>query len=210
MKSYIKENKDVLIKVLLLYLLQASVYFFSKFTPVKDHLIGSDIDHKIPFIAFFGLIYVSWFFAIIIVPLVLNKYKKSELKKHYWNVIIAIAVCALFYLFYPTTSDIRPDFQVKGLFTLTCYLVYFFDGPMANLFPSMHCLMCFYYIYYVLFNKEIDKRWRIGIFIWSILIILSTLFAKQHVVIDVVGALVFSAVIYAITSLVFRIDKKNK
>jgi len=210
MKKLIKENKDVLIKVLLLYLLQALVYFFSKFTPVKDHLIVNAIDHKIPFIPLFGLIYVSWFFAIIIVPLVLNKYKKSELKKHYWNVIIAIAVCALFYLFYPTTSDIRPDFQVKGLFTLTCYLVYFFDGPMANLFPSMHCLMCFYYIYYVIFNKEIDKRWRIGIFIWSVLIILSTLFAKQHVVIDVVGALVFSAVIYGITSLVFRIDKKNK
>jgi len=210
MKQYIKDNKDVLIKVLLLYLLQASVYFLSKFTPINDHLIGNTIDHKIPFIPLFGLIYVSWFFAIIIIPLVLNKYKKTELKKHYWNVIIAIAVCALFYLFYPTTADIRPDFHIKGLFTLTCYLVYFFDGPMANLFPSMHCLMCFYYIYYVIFNKEIDKRWRIGIFIWSVLIILSTLFAKQHVVIDVIGALVFSVIIYAITSLIFRIDKKNK
>ncbi len=204
MIKLIKENKDVLIKVLLLYLLQASVYFLTKFTPVKDHFIGNAIDHKIPFIACFGLIYVSWFFAIIIVPLVLNKYKKSELKKHYLNVFIAILICAMFYLFYPTTSDIRPAVHIKGLFTLTCYLVYFFDGPMANLFPSMHCLMCFYYIYYVLFNKEIDKRWRIGIFIWAVLIIFSTLFAKQHVVIDVAGAFIFSAIIYTITSLVFR------
>ncbi len=205
----IKKNKNVLIQVLFLYLLQASIYFLSKFTPIKDHLIGNSIDYKIPFIPLFGLIYVSWFLAIIIVPLVLSKYNKNELKKHYWNVTIAIAVCALFYLFYPTTANIRPDFQVKGLFTLTCYLVYFFDGPMANLFPSMHCLMCFYYIYYVLFNKEINKRWRIGIFIWSVLIILSTLFVKQHVVIDVLGALVFSALIYAINSFVFR-KGKNK
>ncbi len=210
MKKLIKGNKSVLIQVLFLYLLQASVYFFSKFTPVKDHLIGWEIDHKLPFIALFGLIYVSWFFAIIIVPLVLNKYCKKELKKHYWNVFIAIVICGFFYLFYPTTANIRPDFQVRGLFTLTCYLVYFFDGPMANLFPSMHCLMCFYYIYYMVFNKEIDKKWKIGIIIWSVLIILSTLFAKQHVVMDVIGALVVSALIYACTSLVFRIDKKNK
>ena len=203
----IKNNKDVLIKVLLLYLLQGGVYFLSKFTPIKNHLIGNTIDNKIPFVPFFGLVYVSWFLAIIIVPMVLNKYKKSEIKKHYWNVIIAIAICALFYIFYPTTANIRPDVHIKGLFTLTCYLVYFFDGPMSNLFPSMHCLMCFYYIYYVLFNKEIDKNWRIGIFIWSILIILSTLFAKQHVVIDVVGALIFSALIYAFTCFIFRRDK---
>jgi len=205
----IKKNKKVLIQVLFLYLLQALIYFLSKFTPIKDHLIGNAIDHKIPFIPFFGLIYVSWFLAIIIVPLVLNKYKKSEVKKHYWNVTIAIAVCAMFYIFYPTTSNIRPDFQIKGLFTLTCYLVYFFDGPMANLFPSMHCLMCFYYIYYMLFNKEVDKRWRTGIFIWSILIIFSTLFAKQHVVVDVVGAFIISIIIYTVTSILFNKNKKE-
>ena len=202
----IKENKNVLIQVLFLYVLQASIYFFSKFTPVKEHLIGNDIDHKIPFIAFFGLLYISWFFAIILVPLVLNKYCKKEVKRHYWNVFIAIVICGLFYLFYPTTADIRPDVHVKGLFTLICYLVYFFDGPMANLFPSMHCLMCFYYIYYMIFNKEIDKRWKIGIIIWSILIILSTLFAKQHVVVDVIGAFIFSIIIYTLT---YFINKKS-
>lgn len=205
----IKENKKVLIQVLFLYLLQALVYFLSKFTPVKEHLIGSDIDHKIPFIAFFGLFYVSWFLAIIIVPLVLNKYKKSELKKHYWNVVIAIAICAMFYLFYPTTADIRPDVHIKGLFTLICYLIYFFDGPMANLFPSMHCWMCFYYIYYMLFNKEIDKRWRIGIIVFSILVILSTMFIKQHVVIDVIAAFIFSIIVYTVTSIIFNKKKKE-
>ncbi len=209
MINYIKKNKGVLIKVLLLYLFQALTYFLSKFTPIKEHAIGWDIDHKIPFIAFFGLFYVSWFIAIIMVPLLLNKYNKNELKKHYCNVIVAIIICGLFYLFYPTTSDIRPDVHIKGLSTLTCYLVYYFDGPMANLFPSMHCLMCFYYIYYMMFNKNIDKRIRIGISLWAIMIILSTMFAKQHVVIDVIGAFVISALIYAINSFIFR-KGKNK
>ena len=209
MINFIKKNKDVLIKVLLLYLFQALTYFLSKFTPIKDHVIGWEIDNEIPFIAFFGLFYVSWFVAIIVVPLLLNKYNKNELKKHYRNVIVAIIICGLFYIFYPTTANIRPDVSIKGISTLTCYLVYYFDGPMANLFPSMHCLMCFYYLYYMLFNKEIDKRWRIGISVWSILIILSTMFAKQHVVADVIGAFVISAVIYSVNSLILK-RRKSK
>lgn len=210
MIKIIKENKGVLIQALGLYLLQALIYFLSKFTPVKTHFIGNAIDYKIPFIAFFSIFYVGWFLEIIIVPMILNKYKKSELKRYFLGVLLAILICGVFYLFYPTTSDIRPDVHIKGFFTLVLYLVYFFDGPMANLFPSMHCWMCFYYIYYMLFNKEIDKRWRIGIIIFSILVILSTMFIKQHVVIDVIAALVFSIICYTITRFAFRIDNKNK
>ena len=204
----IKKNKDVLIKVGLLYLYQCLIYFLSKFTPIKDHVIGNSIDDKIPFIAFFGLFYVLWYIAIIVVPLVLNKYKKSELKKYFWNMFIGISVCGVFYLFYPTTAPIRPDVTIKGLFTLIVYLVYFFDQPVANLFPSMHCLICFYFIYHMLFNKEIDKRWRIGTIIFSILVILSTVFIKQHVFIDIIGGFIVSVIVYAMTSLI--IDKKNK
>ena len=204
----IKDNKDVLIKVGLLYLYQCLIYFLSKFTPIHQHVIGNKIDDKIPFIAFFGLFYVLWYIAIIVIPLVLNKYKKSELKKYFWNMFIGITICGLFYIFYPTTM-VREDVSIKGFFTLIVYLVYFFDRPVMNLFPSMHCLICFYFIYHMLFNKEIDKRWRIGTIVFSILVILSTVFIKQHVLIDIISAFIISVIVYGITSLIFR-KGKNK
>ena len=199
----IKENKKLLIKIGLLYLYQSLVYFLSKFTPVSKHVIGNSIDDRIPFIAFFSVFYVLWYLAIIVIPLILNKYKKSELKKYFWNIIIGVTICGFFYLFYPTTM-VRNDVEIKGFFTLVVHIIYFFDQPVMNLFPSMHCLFCFYYIYHMLFNKEIDKRWRIGMIVFSILVILSTLFIKQHVVIDVISAFIISIIVYTITSLIFR------
>ena len=77
-------------------------------------------------------------------------------------------------------SDLLTDFIIR--------ITYYFDNPPLNCFPSIHCLFCFQVIYSYLFSKYDKKKKWIFITI-SFLIIISTLFIKQHYIYDVISAL---------------------
>ena len=51
-------------------------------------------------------------------------------------------------------------------------------------------------MFFVSFDKGMNKYFRVIVGIISILIVLSTLFVKQHVIIDVLGAFVISTILF--------------
>ena len=51
-------------------------------------------------------------------------------------------------------------------------------------------------MYFVTFDKDMKKYFRVIVGMISILIVLSTLFVKQHVIIDVLGAFVISTILF--------------
>lgn len=96
-------------------------------------------------------------------------------------------LCLLIFLFLPTTN-VRPEFEVDGLFTFGMNIVYFLDTP-TNLFPSMHCSIAWMAARLLLSSKHLKHRPTTCIcaFGFSVLVFLSTLFTKQHVILDVFG-----------------------
>ena len=44
---------------------QAIIYFLAKFTPFQEHIIGSTLDSKIPFIPIFIIPYVLWYLFLV-------------------------------------------------------------------------------------------------------------------------------------------------
>ena len=73
------------------------------------------------------------------------------------------------------------------------------DEPTCCL-PSIHCLSCFYIILALLKSKT-NKYFKITNVIVCILIVFSTLFIKQHVILDVLASLIITIISYI---LVFR------
>jgi len=63
-------------------------------------------------------------------------------------------------------------------------------------FASMHCLICFLHIIITPNIRKLKTSIKIFIIIQSILIILSTLFIKQHVILDVIGAFLLCLTMY--------------
>lgn len=95
-------------------------------------------------------------------------------------------ICGVIFLMIPTTN-VRPQLGT-GFFDCCLRLIYGMDRP-TNLFPSIHCLeswICW---------RGIQNRWDIpGWYrdfscVFAILVCISTLLTKQHVIADVFGGI---------------------
>ena len=147
-------------------------------------LISFDyIDQKIPFINWTIWFYISQY---IIIPWSFYFVKDPEnYSPMFYSMIMAIGISGLIFFLYPTTIH-RPE-QVNGdLIEGIRWILYQLDAP-TNCFPSLHvALACLCSIYIMR-----EHKW-IGLFswLWSFLIIISTMTLKQHYFVDVIGGAV--------------------
>lgn len=193
---------------------QAIIYFLAKFTPFQEHIIGSTLDSKIPFIPIFIIPYVLWYLFLVVVPCVLYSQDKKTFYQYITTNILVDTVATIIFIFYPTLL-IRPEIAVDSVSTWIVNLIYWGDTPALNCFPSVHCANCFVAIFITAKSNKIRNKDRFFTILFGILIIFSTLFVKQHAVIDVVGALFLATFIVFVvkefhleTFLEKRLEKK--
>ncbi|WP_258166273.1 phosphatase PAP2 family protein [Paenibacillus sp. PCH8] len=69
------------------------------------------------------------------------------------------------------------------------------DAPY-NCFPSVHCLTS--YLLFIIINRHLNFKplARISWSVWLWLIIASTVFVKQHSLLDVAGGIIFAEAAY--------------
>jgi len=150
---------------------------FDKFIPITPVFV-------IPYL--FGIVF--WIFSIIYINLKANKEYAMR-----FNIMMITAgiLSALIYIFIPTFVS-RPEIIDTDVFSNILKLVYLGDN-VHNAAPSGHTfytIICFIDLY-----KMFPKH-RFTITAISILIILSTLFTKQHNILDVITGFLFALGIY--------------
>lgn len=109
--------------------------------------------------------------------------------------IVAKLVCGAFFLLIPATN-IRPENLGSGIWDRVMGAVYAMDQP-TNLFPSIHCLES--WICYRALGKRLDvpKWYRDFSAVFAVLVCISTLLTKQHVLADVLaGVFLAEGVLY--------------
>lgn len=89
----------------------------------------------------------------------------------------------------------RPDVSGSGFFISMVRSMYLSDQT-GNCFPSLHCALALLGWLAVKDIKEVPKTYKTSAFIFCILVCLSTLFCKEHYIMDVCGGLGFTAVFY--------------
>jgi len=204
-KSQSNTNIKKIITILLLIIFQTSLYFFAKFTPFEYHIVNIEFDNCIPFISIFVFPYILWYISLFLVPYLFSKYDETLYRVYIKTIFISLLIAFLIYYFYPTTL-IRDSVEVKDIPTYLISLIYEIDTPAINCLPSAHCILSFVHIYITLIIKKMNKKVKGLIITQSILVILSTVFIKQHVIVDVISAYVLSLVVYLIT---YFYAKKN-
>ncbi len=186
---YKKHEKEVLL--VLVVLIWILCYFsINVYTEGREtHILALPFEDKIPFIPHFIIFYFSTY-VLAIFPYFFVKniidYRNTVLAY-----LVIIFISSIVYLIYPVET-IRPDFVADNIFLKMVATLYAIAKPY-NLFPSMHVslstlatIACFRY------NK------RLGYFLifWLVMIILSTLFVKQHYMVDLMAALVLAFLAY--------------
>ena len=201
----------------------ASIVFFAVYLTVffllegreglTYYIISSPIDDSIPFIPHFVWFYYSWFVYCYVILIIFFFTSEKDYFNAFWFMAFGMTVFCIFSYFCPTGLELRPDtVEGSGLSAMLVRAMYAIDTP-TNVFPSIHVYDTVGMHAAILHSDTVAKwaarhstneascRRKIRLIhwisaVWAILICLSTLFIKQHSVIDLIGGLVLGIVVY--------------
>ena len=174
--------------------------FLEKTVTTNFHEIHIWIDDEIPFCEFFIVPYLMWF-GFVAVTIV---YFLFQDKKGYYKLITflftGMTIFLLVSYLYPNGHHLRPNiFARDNIFVDLVKMLYEADTD-TNVLPSIHVynsIGC--YIAISKCPKLRSRKWiQAGSFALTVLIIMATMFLKQHSVIDVVAGMVMARIIYEI------------
>lgn len=160
------------------------------------HVIYSPLDDLIPFAEWFVIFYVLWYVFIFGMHLYLALYDVKNYKRYTLFLICTITISSLTFVFYPSRQNLRPtSFESSNIFTWIIHLIYTVDDS-CNVFPSEHVIGALAVVAAGLNTKTISRPCKWIIATLGILISLSTVFIKQHSVLDVFASVVLCAIAY--------------
>ncbi|WP_035155639.1 phosphatase PAP2 family protein [Cohnella thermotolerans] len=157
--------------------------------------LTTPLDNAIPFVKYFAVPYSIW---IVYIYACIVYFFMKDLRVYYRSLTV-YTLCALacycIYSVFQTTVP-RPELVGDDIFTRLVAYIYHRDRPF-NCFPSIHVFSS-----YMVFRMMADSGFRNKRNVaftacMSALIILSTLFVKQHAILDGLAAIVLVEVVLA-------------
>ncbi len=172
--------------------------FLEKHVTTQYHVIQTTLDEYIPFIEYFIIPYLLWFVFIAVVMLhffftdVDGFYKLAKIM--FTGMTIFLIISTVF----PNGQDLRPMvFERDNIFVDMVRMVYRMD-TCTNVFPSLHVFNSICACIAIHESKELKKHKTAcqAAYLLAGLIILATMFLKQHSVLDVMAAFFMAYVLY--------------
>ena len=140
-------------------------------------------DLATPFLPWTVLIYTGAFVYWYVSYALVLRGSKENAFRFLWAHMLSLVVFFLCFVFVPTTNT-RPEVTGHTLWDWGIRLIYASDTP-TNLFPSLHCQFSWLCCRALGKTKTVPKWFRIFAYVFTILIFISTLTTKQHVIADV-------------------------
>ena len=205
MIRFLKEYRHLL--AVLTIALQGLIYL--QITPLatQDSVqVNTSLDDLIPYLSWFVIFYVAWMPLLYIAFIYLGMTNRSL----YWRTIIAynaaVTVSNLIFILFPTSMP-RPEISGNDIFNMLVLFIYNHDQPV-NCFPSIHCLTTYLLFIFMIRHQlfSVGMRVLFSVFFWSI--IASTVFIKQHALVDVIGGILLAEMAYRVVEYV--LDKQRK
>lgn len=204
MKAFLKKyNHAIAILYLPFYLF--CFFGLERRNTIGYHIVESQLDHYIPFCEWFVIPYFLWFGFIAVTLLYFFFTNKRDFARLCLFLFTGMTICLFIYYIWPNGQNLRPDLTTLGrenIFTRILAGLYTTDTS-TNVCPSIHVLNsvgCCIAIFKS--NSLKDKKWlRLGTLVLTVSICLSTVFLKQHSVVDVFWGLVLSIGMYLLAYL---------
>lgn len=168
-------------------------------------------DAQIPFCEWFVIPYYFWFAFLVLMIGYSMLFDFRALRHCMWFVILSYSITAVIYLAWPNMQALRPveigrdnwmvDI-VKGLYN--------FDTN-TNVCPSIHVLGSLAVCFAGLHSRTLRGwGWKVFFTVSTVLISMSTVFLKQHSILDVFAALGLGAICYVLVFYVICSEKRTK
>ena len=161
------------------------------------------LDDLFPVMPFFALPYLLCYLLWIIAPAVASLTKRRNYINYLCGLTLAYLIGFLIFFLMPTYMDRAREGLMNhaaghGIFNWMLNVIYSADGSEKafNLFPSFHCMISAYCYLGIMNQPEVTKGYRIYTLVFAVIIVLSTLFTKQHYFIDCVGGIALAGGCY--------------
>lgn len=183
-----------MVPVYLLFYIAAFVYLERR--TVRPHIIHTKLDDCIPFCKYFIVPYLLWFLFVAGTVLFFAFFVQD--RRAYYQLIgtlgMGMTVFIIVCFVYPNGHDLRHVLTGNDIFTQAVRMIRMLDAPI-NILPSIHVFNSVACCAAVTRNKKCREHALVIRLtrLMTCMIIASTLFLKQHSVVDVVSALALNA-----------------
>lgn len=195
------------LKLLAGWVIYFAMYFITEalIRPENCHVVHHWLDDVIPFCEWFVIPYFLWFAYIAVTVVYFFFTNKRDFVRLCIFLFAGMTICLGIYYIWPNGQNLRPDLTTLGrenIFTKALAGLYTTDTS-TNVCPSIHVLNSVACCIAIFKSKALQnkKLLRGGVLVLTISICLSTVFLKQHSVVDVFWGLVLSAAMYLLAYL---------
>ena len=174
------------------FLLVERLWIRESYTPIHCPL-----DDQIPFCEYFLIPYLLWFVFLIGIQIYTLLYDTESFTKFMKFIMVSYTIAILIYMLFPNCQELRPMvFERDNLFTKFLEGFYQFDTN-TNVCPSIHVIGSVAVMICGWNCKSLNTPgWRIFFGISAFLISISTVFLKQHSVLDSLAAVPVCVIAY--------------
>lgn len=190
-------NQKITIKLFVFLTLTFNFLFYAVYglsnyiTSCHDYriYIHFEFEKEIPFIPEFSAVYLSVGAMLGLSFFILKRLE--DLIPFFIALVYLTLIAGVFFIFIPVESA-YPVRQVSGYWGII-FRIADTMNLQYNLFPSLH--VAFATVSFLNYWKFVNTLSKILLFLWTILIILSTLFIHEHHILDIVSGIVLAYIV---------------
>ena len=156
----------------------------------EGFLVNTLLDNFVPFLDYFVVFYILYF-PLLLLPVTLYWGNWDEYKWVLASFLIAILISVGIYLTFQT-EVVRPEISDTNIFTKLVLELYKNDRTV-NALPSLHVSLS---LLAVFFTYKKTRLLGILSLPLGMLIMASTVFIKQHAVLDVIGGILLASFVF--------------
>ncbi|MDD3400481.1 MAG: phosphatase PAP2 family protein [Eubacteriales bacterium] len=215
MKQFYKKLDRYVFMFIATWLVNSLGYFIISWIDAPAVSVWCPWDASIPFVPFFITFYIGWFLYIAVGAITLWHFHRLSQEDHREFIKfmllmgVGLLTCLSIFIVFPTQipEGFRGDLGDRSnVFTWLVGIIYDTD-ELRNAFPSEHCFvaitLCWGFLRSPAVKRSKHRYWLYPAnIIVAVGICMSTMFVKQHSIIDFFGALglfiILVAIIYCI------------
>lgn len=162
--------------------------------------VSCPLDDKIPFCEYFLIPYLFWFVFLVGIHIYTLLYDTESFKKLMKFIIVSYSITMLIYILFPNCQELRPMvFERDNIFTRFIKRFYQFDTN-TNVCPSIHVTGSVAVMLCAWNSRHFHSAgWRITFCLTAFLISISTVFLKQHSLVDIIAAIPICVIAYLVS-----------
>lgn len=188
----LKKNLKPLTLLLAIPIMNLTYILINNFSTTGTNVTIS-LDQEIPFLAVFIVPYIFWYLFIPLSFFILCLKDKRVYYKTIFIYIVGCLTASIIFIFYQTTVP-RSTVAGNDIFTNIIRMIYANDNPV-NCLPSLHVFTSYLVIRAIAGSTLSNFRNNAITVTISVLIIVSTLFTKQHAILDVVSGIILAEIL---------------